>query len=571
MAALAAIAGGAPAVFAGLVGLLVGALPGAVRDGFDSASGHRLIVILACAAGVLLLQEIAAAVQSYVTNDLYRRFDEYILGRIMERSLRHPDLWLFDDPEVAAKVDRAARVARFGPGELISGLSTQWTVRMQGFGAAVLMATVRPWLALLLLVVWLIVARSLRAAYYRANPFWTDPFRLAQYLQRIGLMPEWAKEVRIFGLIDWIIGRFSAQWTAVMGELWRARKTDRRTMSLVMEAVLVANLVAVLLIVSGHPATSTVVIAVQALFGMAALASQDGDVWIENGAVPMPDVLEMEEAVGRLPRPAGRLAVGAAPTRAIRLENVHFRYPGRDRSVFAGLDLEIAAGQSLAIVGVNGAGKTTLVKLLAGLCTPQEGRITVDGVDLRDLSQPEWRRHVAAIFQDFVHFELPACDNIAFGSIESALDDASIERAAERAGAEEILRALPAGLDTTLSRRFDGGADLSGGQWQRIALARALMAVQNGARVLMMDEPTAHLDVRAEVALFDRFLELTAGLTTILISHRFSTVRRAHRIIVIDGGAVIESGSHEELVRAGGRYAAMFRAQALRYVGENDG
>lgn len=570
MALLAAIAGGTPAVFSGLVGLLVGELPRAVAGGFGSPAGHRVVLYLAGAAAVLLLQEFAAAIQSYVSNDLYRRFDEYLLGRVMRGSLGCPDLRLYDDPELAAKVDRAARIARFGPGELVSGLSTQWTVRFQGVGAAVLMATVHPLLAPALLVVWVIAGRALRASYYRAHPFWSDPFRRSQYLQRIGLMPEWAKEVRIFGLIGWIIDRFGAQWTAVMGELWRARRAGRRTMSSVMGLVLLANLGAVLLIVHGHPSTASVVIAVQALFGMAALASQDGDVWIENGAVPVPDVLEMERALQALPARNGTWSIGTGPAERISLHDVRFRYPTGASPVFDGLDLDIEAGRSLAIVGVNGAGKTTLVKLLTGLCTPQDGRITVDGRDLRELDRTEWRRHVAAIFQDFVHFEMSARDNVAFGSIESAADDTTIRLAAERAGATSVLDALPGGIETTLSRRFAGGVDLSGGQWQRIALARALMAVQNGARVLIMDEPTAHLDVRAEVDLFDRFLQLTAGLTTILISHRFSTVRRADRIVVIDGGRVIESGSHEELVQADGRYAAMFRAQARRYVDMTD-
>jgi ATP-binding cassette subfamily B protein len=245
---------------------------------------------------------------------------------------------------------------------------------------------------------------------------------------------------------------------------------------------------------------------------------------------------------------------------------VRFAYPGSERGVLADLDLELVAGQSTAIVGLNGAGKTTLVKLLAGLYQPDAGRILVDGVDVRELDIRAWQRRLAVIFQDYVRFELDAAANIGLGAPERMADEAALRSAAERAGASGILAALPAGLATPLSARYAGGVDLSGGQWQRIALARALFAVEGGARVLVLDEPTAQLDVRAEVELFDRFLEITRGLTTVVISHRFSTVRRADRIVVLADGQVTEDGSHDELVRGGGRYAELFQLQARRFA-----
>jgi ABC-type multidrug transport system fused ATPase/permease subunit len=259
------------------------------------------------------------------------------------------------------------------------------------------------------------------------------------------------------------------------------------------------------------------------------------------------------------------------PQHAIRFDGVAFRYPGRDGDVYRQLDLEIPAGRSLAIVGANGAGKTTLVKLLARLYEPDHGRITVDGTDLRELDPTQWQTRIAAIFQDFQKYDLPARDNVGFGAPRLHADDEALNRAAAKAGASAVVDALSEGWATPLSRQLTGGTDLSGGQWQRLALARALLAVEGGAGVLVLDEPSANLDVRAEAELYDRFLEVTAGLTTIVISHRFSTVRRADRIVVLDDGRVVEDGSHDELLRRGGIYADMFRLQASRYVDDLSG
>jgi ATP-binding cassette subfamily B protein len=260
---------------------------------------------------------------------------------------------------------------------------------------------------------------------------------------------------------------------------------------------------------------------------------------------------------------AGNVPADGAPRESISFEDVVFAYD--ERPVLRSLDLTIEAGKSLAIVGLNGAGKTTLVKLLARLYEPQSGRILVDGRPLTEYSVGAWRRRVAAIFQDFVHYELPVRDNVGFGAIELLHDDTRIRSALERAGALGFVDQLPDGLETTLSRSYEDGAELSGGQWQRIAIARALMAVEGGAGVLVLDEPTANLDVRAEAAFFERFLELTRGLTTILISHRFSTVRRADRIVVLEHGRVIEDGTHEQLLALDGRYAELFHLQAARF------
>jgi ABC-type multidrug transport system fused ATPase/permease subunit len=221
-------------------------------------------------------------------------------------------------------------------------------------------------------------------------------------------------------------------------------------------------------------------------------------------------------------------------------------------------DLTIPAGSSLAIVGQNGAGKTTLGKLLCRLYDPQEGAIEADGVDIREFDVTAWRGRITAVFQDFIRFELPLRDNVAPGGAP----DAEIIAALEAAGASDL-----AGLDTILAKGYEGGTDLSGGQWQRVALARALCAVRLGAGVVLLDEPTAQLDVRGEAEIFDRILAATRNCTTILISHRFSTVRHADRICVLEGGRVVELGTHDELMAKRGRYQTMFDLQAQRFAG----
>jgi len=244
-----------------------------------------------------------------------------------------------------------------------------------------------------------------------------------------------------------------------------------------------------------------------------------------------------------------------------------------------GLDLHVPPGQSLAVVGVNGAGKSTLIKLICGLYEPAAGSVRIDGGD--PYADEASRRRVAVIFQDFVHYQLPLRDNVGFGSIAHRDDLEILSHALADAGGQDLPTRLEHGWDTVLDAGFEHGSDLSGGQWQRVALARALAAVAGGAGVLVLDEPTAALDVRAEAALFDRFLQVTRGVTTILVSHRLSSVRHADRIVVIDGdgansgtgapGAIVEDGTHEQLIAAGGRYAAMFTLQARRFAAAGEG
>jgi ABC-type multidrug transport system fused ATPase/permease subunit len=300
--------------------------------------------------------------------------------------------------------------------------------------------------------------------------------------------------------------------------------------------------------------------------------------WVVDGAAaPVVAVLRLQPAMA----PAGALSPALHPTAdvqvsgvqagggsdggrgavGIQLRDLSFSYPRAERPVFDGLDLTVPAGSSLAVVGQNGAGKTTLAKLLCRLYDPGAGSIEVDGTDLRDLDVDAWRTRVAAVFQDFIRFELSLRDNVA----PAGAPDADILAALTDAGAEDL-----ADLGTPLAKGYDGGTDLSGGQWQRVALARALCSVRQGAGLVLLDEPTAQLDVRGEAAIFDRILAATREVTTILISHRFSTVRHADRICVLEHGRVVELGSHDELMEVDGRYRTMFDLQAKRFAATAD-
>jgi ATP-binding cassette subfamily B protein len=388
-----------------------------------------------------------------------------------------------------------------------------------------------------------------------------DAQRHAEYLYRIAVDPPASKELRLFGLASWTIDRFRARRRRLFDLHWEATRLRERPVLWSLLIVLTANII-VFWSMAAAALAGTLALPGFVTFATAAVTTSTiafgGLSWALDGAsAPAAAVLRLQDAMapaGALVR--GTLPAAGMPAREIRFRDVTFAYPSTGGTVLDHLDLTIPAGSSLAIVGRNGAGKTTLAKLLCRLYDPQSGAIEIDGRDLRDIDLEAWRSRVTAVFQDFIRFELPLRDNVAPAG---AADDAV------RAALADAAAAGLANLDTVLSRGYEGGTDLSGGQWQRIALARALCAVRLGAGLVLLDEPTAQLDVRGEAEIFDRLLAATRHATTILISHRFSTVRHADRICVLEGGRVVELGTHDELMAAGGRYRTMFELQASRF------
>lgn len=573
VAALSIAVGIFPAAFAVATGALVGAVSSAAGTGFASQAGQRVVVGLVAVGALLAAQELLATVENVVVPLLQARVARAMRSRALAAVQRPPGIGHLEDPALLDTLTLLVQEnMKWDAGELVIGASLIGARLVQGLAAAVLVAHFAWWAAILLAATWLAARTSAVTVVTQALFEGLTALRPAYYLKDIATRPAEAQEVRLFGLQPWLLDRYMGAWHAAVDPLWRGGRAARLKAISWLAAVTAAHVLVLIAVAraatDGRLTVGGVAVVVQAILAMGALGDVGrAEIWLENGLRVIPPVLALERVLAaRTDALAGDGGADGLPVTAIRFEDVHFRYPGRAVDTLDGLSFEIPAGRSLAIVGDNGAGKTTLVKLLARLYDPNRGQIVVDGRDLRAIDPAAWRHRLAAVFQDFVHYELSATDNVGFGALSHKDDTAALERAAERAGALALIQDLPAEWATVLSRRYVGGVELSGGQWQRVALARALFAVEAGATVLILDEPTAALDVRAEADLFDRFLDLTRGLTTILISHRFSTVRRADRIVVLEAGRVIEEGTHDELVAAAGRYARMFALQADRFT-----
>src|SRR5881275_300766 len=549
--------GALPAAFAIAMGVLVGA----------AQSGDSLGGPLALVGTIFVLLQILSPIHQAVSANLGDRAAAWLYDRVTEACVRPAGIGHLEDPKLTSDltVARDFDLGMTGPPLTISmDFITSGMVEMVGgIACAVILAGYAWWAPIVLAGAWLATHWLLReSAIWRDRN--TEEVRGAQrdadYAYRLAVDPPASKELRLFGLAGWTIDRFIARRTRLHELQYAATRLRERPVIWTMLLVVSANILVFWLLASaaadGRISLGEVVVYVQSAVGVSMIAFGGFSWALDGAAAPVAAVLRLEPAM----RPAGEVRSGnrradATPAREIRLRDVTFAY-GAGALVLQHFDLTIPAGSSLAIVGQNGAGKTTIAKLLCRLYDPQSGAIEIDGVDIRELDLASWRSRVAAVFQDFIRLELPLRDNVA----PAGAPDDVVRAALESAGATNL-----AALDTVLARGYAGGTDLSGGQWQRIALARALAAVTLGAGVVLLDEPTAQLDVRGEAEIFDRLLTVTRHCTTILISHRFSTVRHADRICVLEGGRVIELGSHEELIALRGRYRTMFELQASRF------
>ncbi|MBE3590535.1 MAG: ABC transporter ATP-binding protein [Firmicutes bacterium] len=572
-----------PAAFAVVLGRMVDAVPEGVRrlgaGGGLGALGLWLGALLALyLADVVVRRFGSAAADAFAW-----RVDRHLGAMVLDAVNAPHGVQELERPEIADRVAMAggeAGSARGGTAvRLLLSIGGQ---RLSGLANGVLLFRFAWWAPFVVLAGlyafqrWL--AREIET-FTLSTEGAAPHLRRSAYFLELALGPAAAKEVRVYGLEPFLVERLRASALSGLGLIWSARARNRGTLAVAAAVQAVAGFAVAAAMAAaaaqGRLTIGQLAMYLQAFFGMGQLLDNaDGGHALVQAVLAMRKVRELQREL-QAPAEDARAGIAGTPAlrleRAIRFEGVDFHYPGDPRPVLRGLDLEIPARRSLAIVGANGAGKTTLIKLLAALYLPDRGAVTIDGVPLGPHNAAAWRRQLAVIFQDFTRWELPVRDNVGFGRLELKDRDEALWAALERAGAREIVAALPRQLETPLSRRFRGGVDLSGGQWQRLALARAFLALEGGARVLILDEPTASLDIRAEAEFYDLFLEVTRGLTTILVSHRFATVRLADRIVVLEDGRVTESGTHEELMALDGRYARMYRVQAERFQeGEGD-
>jgi len=551
-----------PAIFAIAMGVLVAA----VQRGDSLASGLALVGI------VFVLLQVLTPLHQAIGANLGDRTAAWLYDRLTEACVRPPGMGHLEDPKLTndLTVARDFDLGMTGPPLFISMdfIASGLVEMMGGLASALVLAAYAWWAPILLGGAWLATHWLLRE-----SSVWRDrnteevrgAQRDADYAYRLAVDPPASKELRLFGLAGWTIDRFVNRRTRLHALQYQATRLRERPVLWSMLLVIAANVVVFWSLAdaaaNGSLNLGQLVMFAQSAVGTSMIAFGGLNWALDGSSAPVAAVLRLEPAMD----PAGALTSGTRtaagmPAREIRFRDLTFAYPGGTR-VLDGFDLLIPAGSSLAIVGQNGAGKTTLAKLLCRLYDPQKGAIEIDGVAVRELDLFSWRSRLAAVFQDFIRFELPLRDNVA----PAGAPDIVVRAALESAGAADL-----AGLDTVLARGYEGGTDLSGGQWQRIALARALCAVQLGAGVVLLDEPTAQLDVRGEAEIFDRLLAASRHCTTILISHRFSTVRHADRICVLEHGKVIELGTHDELMAKGGRYRTMFNLQAQRFTATAD-
>ena len=552
----------------------------------DAVVQHSRPLTLHWVALELLFVALSAATQrgqGLVRSLLGARLGTDVNVQILEKALRL-DLSFFEDAEFYDKLTRARREASSRPVALLSESFSLVQNVITLLGYAVMLAHFSAWIVLGLLLATLPATlsemRYSKIAFRIRN--WRSPeSRKLLYLEYVLANDEHVKEVKLFGIGPHLLDRYRTLAESFFEEdkklaIRRAVLTHAfsliGTFAFYATYAVLAVAAALARITLGN-LTLYVVSLRQGQQSFQSVLSGIGNLYEHNLYMSnLFSYIELAEANERAQAErattanaltAPQAAVAADSERGLRFEDMGFRYPGKERWALRHIDLTIAPGDSIALVGENGAGKTTFVKLLAGLYQPTEGRIVLDGRDLSSWDPEQLRRRFGVLFQDFNKYQLKLRENVGLGSVTHLADQARIERAVERGGASELVQTLPGGLDAALGHWFEKGSELSGGQWQKVALARAFMREE--ADMLVLDEPTAALDAASEHAVFERFRELAKGRTTIVISHRFPTVRMAKNIIVLEHGEIVEHGSHEQLLEKDGKYARMFKLQAQGY------
>lgn len=521
-------------------------------------------------AAIALLGEIVGRAISLTDGLLGDKFANKSSVKLMQHAAKL-DLEQFEDSTLYDKLERA-RQQTLSRMELVAQLFTQAQdiVTMIIFSTALI--AFNPWLILILATA--LIPAFIGESHFNAQSYsllysWTPERRLLDYLRFTGASNETAKEVKVFGLSDFLTEEYRTKAEEFYDKN-RKLSIKRASWGVVTNFIGMAGYYGAYIVLIHQTISGSITIGdltflagsfsrlrglLETIFGRFSSIAQS--------ALYLKDLFDFFALQPKIGSPEKPLAFPRPIQNGFVFENVGFRYHNSEKWALRDLSFSIKAGEKLALVGENGAGKTTLVKLLSRLYEPTEGRILLDGVDLREYSTEELRNEIGVIFQDFVKFQLSASDNVAVGRIDHRYDKPRIEYAAQKSLADTVIEKLPDKYSQILGRRFSKGVDLSGGEWQKIALARAYM---RDAQVRILDEPTAALDARAEHEVFERFTGLMEGKTVVLISHRFSTVRMADRILVLDGGSMAELGTHEELLKKGGRYAELFRLQAAGYL-----
>ena len=535
----------------------------------SEATALRWVVVeLGLVAALALASQAQGLLRSVLGARLSLDINLSILEKAGTLELTH-----FEDPELYDKLTRARREASVRPLSMVTrsfGL-VQSALTLAGYASFLLGYGAWAVLVLGLAVVPSTVAEvRFSGQSFRIRNWRSAESRRLMYLEYALANDQHAKEMKLFGLVPLFLGRYRELGERFFGEDWRLA-TRRSGWAYALSLLATVSFYGCYAAMALAAARGRISLGEMTLYMVAFRQGQQAFQSLLSGFGGMfEDNLYMSNLfafldfeTGTSPPPLSPVSRPAGSERGVRFEGVGFRYSGTDRWALRDINLFIPEGESLAIVGRNGAGKTTFIKLLTRLYSPTEGRVLLDGIDLAQWALPALRARIGVIFQDFNQYQLPLSENVGVGSVEAIGERPQVERAVAQAGAGDVVAGAKGGLDAPLGKWFKDGVELSGGQWQKIALARAFMREE--ADILVLDEPTSALDAEAEHAVFERFRALTRGKTSILISHRFPTARLADRIVVIEGGSVVESGTHGELVARGERYATMFALQAQGY------